>query len=136
MPEVEVTVGGNYKESDDHLPDPTDQMGTVDTSGTAGTAHGRIEEVTKIFDVAKAQDLQTAARALDPKDTDVSESLVTLPAGPTIIQGDPKEAAERVKTAAKEATKSPIEIGGPTLAQRQAAEGDSPKGGSRATSKS
>src|ERR1700745_375263 len=87
-PRHAVKLGGAYKENDDHVPNPTDQFGTVDTSGTAGTAHARIEEVSPIFEVAKAQDMVTAARALDPEDTDVPESLVVLPQGTQIVEID------------------------------------------------
>jgi hypothetical protein len=79
-----------YKESDDHVPDATNQYGTVDTSGTAGTAHARLEEVTNVFDEARKQDLETAVRALDPKDDEVSSALVVLP-------GDARDADEAKK---------------------------------------
>lgn len=118
---------GAYKESDDFVPDPTHQFGTVDTSGTAGMADNRIEEVTNIFETARQADLETAKRALDPKDTAVSDALVVLPAGPVLIQGDPKEAAERVKSAAAEAEKAPLPSDTVGPAQRAAAEGDKPK---------
>jgi predicted dinucleotide-binding enzyme len=122
-PAKAVKIGGAYREEDESfVPDPTHQYGTVDTSGTAGVADSRIEEVTPIFEVAKAQDRIMAARALDPDDPDVPESLVVLPQGTTIVQGDPEAARERVRSLAEEAMANPIEVGGPSLAQRQAAE--------------
>lgn len=131
-PATAVQMGGAYMESDDHVPDPTHQFGTVDTSGTAGTAHSRIEETTAIFDVAKQHDLVTAARALDPDDTDVSSSLVVLPGD----LRDMEEAKEAVRAAAENALANPVEVGGPTLAQREAAESTSdekPKAAASAT---
>lgn len=126
MPEVTeqdvVTVGGAYKESDDHVPDPTHQFGTVDTSGTAGTAHSRIEEVTPVFDVADAQNAATAARALDPEDKDVPESLVNLPQGQVMEVVDKDAVKDRIQTKAQAYKKDPVEIGGATLAQKEAAE--------------
>lgn len=66
-----------YTESESHIPNPTDQIGTLDTSGTAGAAHSKLEEVTPVFDVAKAQVAQVAARALDPDDPTPSYMVVT-----------------------------------------------------------
>jgi len=117
-PQKSIRMGGNYKESDDHIPDPTHQFGTVDTSGTAGMADSRIEEVTPIFDVAKQQDLVMAARALDPEDTDVSSSQVILPGD----LRDQETAKEEVRRQAEALLAEPIEVGGPTAAQRAAAE--------------
>lgn len=68
-----------YQENENFVPEPTAQFGTLDTSGTAGVAHSRLEEVTPVFDVARKQEAKAAARALDPEDTGVHESLVTLP---------------------------------------------------------
>src|SRR5881398_659728 len=113
MPEVSdaVTVGGAYKESDDFIPDPTDAFGTLDTSGTAGAAHGKVEAVTPIFDVARAQDKITAARALDPNDDGVHESLVVLPQGMVIAEDGAEEARQRVKDQAENL--EPVQVGGP-----------------------
>lgn len=127
-PAKAVKLASAYSEdNDDFVPDPTHQFGTVDTSGTAGIADSRIEEVTPIFDVAKAQDAVAAARALDPDDPDVPEMLVNLPTGVTIVQGDPEAAREAVQAKGEAAAAEPVEVGGPSLAQRKAAEGDSPK---------
>lgn len=117
-----VVVGGAYKESDDHVPNPTHQFGTVDTSGTAGTAHSRIEEVSPIFDVADAQNAVTAARALDPDDKDVDESLVNLPAGQVLEVVDKDAVRERIQAKADAVVAEPVEVGGPTKAQKEAAE--------------
>jgi len=116
MPETK-----EYEEDKDFIPNPTDAMGTFDTSGTAGTAHARIEEVTPIFDVAKAQDLAVAAKALDPED-DTSASLVVLPEGIRVVQGDPEAATERVRAAAKASAEAADSSGRETLAQKEAQE--------------
>lgn len=122
-PRKAVKIASAYTEDDDeHIPDPTFQFGTVDTSGTAGTADNRIEEVTPIFDVAKQQDLITAARALDPDDPDVSSAMVVIPEGMRVVHGDPEAARENVISQADAAMANPVEVGGPSLAQRQAAE--------------
>lgn len=132
-PRQAVKLGGAYKEEDDtFVPDPTHQFGTVDTSGTAGTAHSRIEETTAIFDVAKQADMVTAARALDPDDPDVHSSMVVLPGD----LRDMEEAKEAVRSAAENALSNPVEIGGPTLAQREAAEGEGAKKATASTTKS
>lgn len=117
-----VETAEAYKESDEHVPSPTDQYGTLDTSGTAGTAHSRLEEVTPVFDVAKKADLATAARALDPNDDSVPASLVVLPEGQQLVAGDPEGARKRIENAAAAASKEPVVLGGKTLAQEEAAE--------------
>ena len=125
-------LGGAYSEDDDtHVPDPTHQFGTVDTSGTAGIADSRIEEVTPIFEVSKAQNAVMAARALDPEDNDVDSSLVVLPPGRQLIEGDPEVAKEQIQAKADAAMKDPVEVGGPTMAQRMAAE-EGPKAETKA----
>lgn len=116
-PRQSIKLGG-YMESDQHVPDPTHQFGTVETSGTAGIADSRIEEVTPIFDVAKQQNLVTAARALDPEDRDVDSSNVVLPGD----LRDQETAKEEVRKQAEAVLGEPIEIGGPSMAQRMAAE--------------
>lgn len=125
MPEVQdaVTVGGAYKESDDHVPSPTDVYGTLDTSATAGAADSRIETVTPIHEVAKAQDAIVAAKALDPDDDSVDSSLVVLPQGMIISESGEGEAKERVSSLGQKASESPVEIGGLSPFQKQAAEG-------------
>jgi hypothetical protein len=84
-----------YIESEGHVPNPTDQYGSMDTSGTSGDRH-RIEQVSPIFDQAHAHDMRTAARALDPADDSVHESLVVLPSGQNIVPVDPDGAKDRV----------------------------------------
>lgn len=111
-----------YKESDDFVPDPTDAFGTLDTSATAGAAHGRVEAVTPIFEVAKKQDAIAAAKALDPDDDSVPASLVVLPEGMVVREAGTQEAADRVKAAGKNAKENPVEVGGPNPFQEEAAE--------------
>lgn len=68
------------EDNENHVPDPTAQFGTLDTSGTAGGNHEKLEMISPIFDVAKAQDVAFAARAVDPDDEEVDESThVVLP---------------------------------------------------------
>ncbi len=117
-----VETSEAYKESDDHVPAPTDMYGTLDTSGTAGTAHSRLEEVTPVFDVAAKQDAITAARALDPEDKEVPESLVILPEGQQLVQGDPEAARTRIQNKAAAAAKEPVVLGGETAAQEDASQ--------------
>lgn len=120
MPEVTdaVTVGGAYKEDDDFVPNPTDAFGTLDTSATAGAAHGAVEAVTPIFEVAKAQEAIVAAKALDPEDDSVPASMVILPDSDRSFE----DAKKAVEAAAKAAEENPVEVGGLNPFQRQAAE--------------
>lgn len=121
--EVLTTTAAPYVENPDHVPNPTDQYGTYDTSGTAGTAHSRLENVSPIFDVAKQQDLVTAARALDPEDTEVPEHLVVKPPAQALEIVDHDAIRERITNAAKAAVENPVVVGGPNATQRAAAEG-------------
>ncbi len=114
--DVNVGVGpGPYSESEDYTPNPTDVMGTVDTTGTAGAADNRIEEVSPIFLVADRKTAVNAARAIDPNDPGVSESIVVLPDQTP----DVKEIKERLRTKARKAAK-PTQMGEMTPTQEQA----------------
>lgn len=99
-----------YVENPNHVPNPTDAYGTLDTSGTAGAAHGRIEEVTPIFDVARQQDLATAAKALDPDDDSVDSSLVVIDQGQRLSAVDPTVDEERVKASAAKVADEPVDL--------------------------
>jgi hypothetical protein len=118
MPKTDVA----YSESEHHVPNPTDQTGTLDTSGTAGAADSKLEEVTAVFDEAKKQNLEVAARALDPSDEEVHHSLVNLPQGAVIHHADPDAAADRVKAAAKAVAGKDTNPHRRSPAQKQAAE--------------
>jgi hypothetical protein len=124
MPDTDVATtkpeGERYVEDPDFVPDPTHQFGTLDTSGTAGAAHARIEEVTPIFDVADQENAKQAARALDPNDKEVPSSLVVIDQGQRMHVADEESVKRRIEERA--ATAKPVRIFGPTMAQKQAAE--------------
>lgn len=111
-----------YRESDSFLPNPTDQYGHLHTAGTTGSAHEKLEVISPVFDVAKKQALAEAARALDPEDDSVPESLVVLPTGAQIVSGDPEGARQRVLDKAKAAADKPVDLGAPDEAEAAAAE--------------
>lgn len=111
-----------YKESDSFVPNPTHQYGTLDTSGTAGAAHSRLEEVTPVFDVAKAQNAIIAKRAVDPDDPEVPSYLVTMPPGTNFVPVDVNAIEDRVAKQGAAAEENPIVVGGPTASQVAAAE--------------
>ena len=98
-----------YVENPNHVPNPTDMYGTLETSGTGGAAQGRIEEVTPIFDVAKAADLDTARRALDPDDP-TDPSLVVLSEGQPLKVVDRDAEAQKIKDAAARAVDQPVDL--------------------------
>ena len=124
MPSNDVVTtepeGDRYVENPDFVPDPTHQFGTLDTSGTAGAAHSRIEEVTPIFDIADQENAKQAARALDPDDDEVDSSLVVMPQGTPMTVVDEDAIKGRVAKRAEQA--KPVRVFGPTMAQKQAAE--------------
>lgn len=111
-----------YKESDTHVPNPTMQYGTLDTSGTAGAAHSKLEGITPIFEVAKAQNAIIAAAALDPDQPDVPEYLVTMPPGQNLVPVDTEAIKQGVIEKGKAAEENPVVPGGPSPFQQQAAE--------------
>lgn len=113
-----VELGGYREEdSEDWTPNPHFQYGTLDTSDTAGAAHQNVREISPVFDVGRAQALALAARALDPEDKDVPESLVVLPEEPLTNEEAKKQLADRVEALKDEK----IVLGGPTAEQRAAA---------------
>lgn len=115
MAKSPVTVGGEYKESDDHIPNPTDITTQFNTSGVG--AHHRIEEVAPIFEVDKVTTAQEITAALDDKDDTVPASRVLLP-DPL---GDNETAKKNIEAAAKARVKQGATLQGPGPAEREAA---------------
>ena len=110
----------HYVEDENFIPEPTAQFGTLDTSGTAGSAHAKIEEISPVFEVADKQNAEMAARALDPEDTEVPASLVVLPEDG--ISRD--EAIENVKARAEALADKDVSLSSSRLtpAQEEAAQ--------------
>lgn len=109
-----------YKESDDFVPEPTAQYGTLDTSATAGAAHSQIEEISPVFQVADKQNAEVAAKALDPEDDSVPASVVVLPDS----DRSHDDAVEAVKKKAESLKDQDISLlsSNKSPAQKQAAE--------------
>lgn len=125
-----VTFVGYSEDNPDHKPDPFFQTGTLDTSDTGGTAQNSIRDVSPVFDMARAENLKAAARALDPNDPTPSE-LVILPQGEVTVTGTVKTADEGREDVLREVRKlqdHPVEVGGLTRSQQEAAEDTSDKG--------
>ncbi len=110
-----------YKESDTHVPSATAQYGTLDTSGTAGAAHAKLEGITPVFAVADAQNALVAAAALDPEQPDVPSYLVTMPPGQNLVPVDVGAIEDRIKAQGEAAKDAPVTLGGPNSFQAQAA---------------
>lgn len=111
-----------YVENEDFVPNPTDQFGTLDTSGTAGAAHSRIEEVSPVFAVADQQNALAAAKAIDPDDDSVPASAVVLPDDKGRSRDEAVKAVkERAKKAEKDGDLTQNRV---TPAQAEAAEAD------------
>lgn len=47
-----------YRESEDHVPDPTAFSGTLETSGTGGGRHARLEGVAEVFEGVTQQTVE------------------------------------------------------------------------------
>lgn len=119
-----VKFVGYSEDNPNHKPDPFFQTGTLDTSDTGGTAQNSIRDVSPVFDIARAQNLQAAAKALDPDDPTPSE-LVILPQGEVTVTGTVKTADEGREDVFREVRKlqdHPVEVGGLTRSQQEAAE--------------
>lgn len=103
-----------YFENEEYVPDPLHQYGTLDTSDTAGGAHQDIREISPTFEAARAQNLRTAVRALDPDDPEVGEDLVVLPQNERTAD-DGRRAVER---SVKALIDNPVKLGavGPNAA--------------------
>ena len=83
-------------------PDPAAHTGTYDTSDTAGPSarYGHVEDTSPVFDIARANDLAWALRAMDAEDTAVPFNLVQTSPGLTVNRGDPGADRERIIAAA------------------------------------
>jgi hypothetical protein len=123
-----TSVLGGYMEENTTRPEPFYQYGTIDTSGTGGGTPD-MSEVSPVFLEARANALVTAARALDPSDPSVPRELVTLPGD----ADNRDEAKDTLLGAAQDAVENPIEVGGLTPAQREAAEEYDDSEGGRAS---
>lgn len=124
-----VTRPGGYVENPDHTPNPYFQTGTLETTDLGTTAAQQIHGVSPVFEVARAQNLQTAARALDPNDPTVSSDLVILPAAEVTVQGSAKTAADarqEVFDAVQHYIDNPVSLGISPAAQ-DAARGIAPE---------
>jgi hypothetical protein len=118
-----VTQVGYSEGNPNHKVDPFAQTGTLDTSDTGGGAQNDVTSVSPIFEIARAERLREAARALDPDDPTPSE-LVILPEGQVTVTGTTKTADEGRADVLREVAKlaeNPVEIGGMNANQREAA---------------
>lgn len=119
MADSPIKVGGAYVENEDHIPEPTDMVAQFNTEGVG--AHGRIEEVSPIFEVDKVKVAQEVTAALDPKNAAVPSSRVLLPEA----LDDNETAKKNLLEVAEERVKQGVVIGEATPAEREAElEGD------------
>lgn len=120
---------GGYIENPDHTPNPYFQNGTLETTDLGTTPHDQLQGVSPIFEVARAENLRVAARALDPNDTEVSADLVILPSAQVTVQGSERTAEDaraEVFGAVRRLTEEPVILGVSPAAQ-QAARGTAPE---------
>lgn len=104
-----------YREREDYVPDPTSQYGTLNTTGVAGDLANNVNEVSPVFAEARANNLLAARDALDPS-SDVPAELVAVPEGQTA-----DEAREQIEKAISDVEANPVQVGGLTPAQKEAA---------------
>lgn len=115
-----------YYEDETYRPEPLFQYGTLDTSDTGGASHQDMREISPAFDLARAENLRTAARALDPDDP-TPEELVTLPQGAVSVMGTtktPDEARDDLARSYGRLVDEPIVLGGVSPQARVAGEED------------
>jgi hypothetical protein len=84
-----------------HRIDPAAMTGTFETTDTAGpdARFGHVEQTTPIFDMARANDLAFALKAMDAEDATPPNLVQTSP-GLTVNRGDPAEDRRRITAAA------------------------------------
>lgn len=113
MSDNPIQVGGAYVENEDHIPDPTDMVAQYNTSGIG--AHGKIEEVSPIFETDKVKTAAEIVAALDPENKTVSSDRVLLPE----TNEDNETARNNLLEAAKARLEQGVVVGGPTPAERE-----------------
>jgi hypothetical protein len=81
--------------------DPAAMTGTFETSDTAGpdARFGHVEQITPIFDMARANDLAFAMKSMNDEDPTPPNLVQTSP-GLTVNRGDPAEDRRRITAAA------------------------------------
>lgn len=114
MSDNPITVGGAYVEDENHVPNPTDMVAQFNTEGVG--AHGKIDEVSPIFEVDKVKTAQEILGALDPDNTEVSSDRVLLPN----LVDDNDVAREDLLARAEARVKQGVVVGEATPAQREA----------------
>lgn len=84
-----------------HRIDPAAMTGTYDTTDTAGpdARYGHIQDITPIFDMARANDLAYALKSMDVNDPTPTNLVQTSP-GLTVNRGDPEADRQRITAAA------------------------------------
>jgi hypothetical protein len=120
---------GGFIENPNHTPNPFFQYGTVDTSGLGAPEHQQMAAISPVFEAARAENLRTAARALDPNDPEVSSDLVILPESTVTVQGSARtadDARAEVFGAVRRLVDDPVVLGISPGAQ-EAARGIAPE---------
>lgn len=119
-----VDPGTRYVEDPDWVPNPLYMTAHVDTSGTAGAAAARIEQISPVFAQARLDALSHAVDVVDnvasPGET-VSSSVV-LPGAERSYD----EAIDSLHTAAEDAANHPQLTEGLTPGQQEAAQEGEP----------
>lgn len=106
-----------YVENEDHVPNPTYQTGTVDTTGTGGDAAADPNAVSPVFAQARAAALGAAVEAIEDPNQDETR-VVSLPEE-ELTRDD---AIAKVEEAAEEAKNNPQLTEGLTPGAQEAAE--------------
>lgn len=70
-------TASGYRESEDHVPDPTAMTGTLETSGTGGGVHERLTGTTRIFGDAEEINRRVES-VIDERITALKEELRVL----------------------------------------------------------
>lgn len=121
-------VPGGYVENEDHVPNPYFQYGNLETTDLGSTPSEQMGAISPVFAVARARNLETAARALDPNDPTPS-NLVVLPESTVTVQGSsrtPEDARDELLGELTRLAENPIQLG-QSPAAAQAAEGVAPE---------
>lgn len=126
--DAERVVPGGYVENPDHVPNPYFQYGNLETTDLGTTPSKQMETISPVFAAARAQNLETAARALDPNDPTPS-SLVVLPESVVTVQGSARtadDAREEIYGELNRLAENPVILGRSPAAE-EAALGTAPE---------
>lgn len=113
-----VTIGGAYKESDDHVPNPADLYGTFNTHGVG--AHHDPATISPIFDVDRKSVATQIKNALDPENPEPSDRVL-FAAPQAVVSADTEGEKQALMERVDAELADDVVVGGPSRPEAEAA---------------